>query len=186
MAERISDSSLASSQPELGHPGLLAGEVAPPGEFGGSCGLSAGAGRCRSVTLSAGWAVTVITGRQGLGAWCGLPVMPSGSQRKLASPVFPDDGIGARAVVSGRGLDPAGQGPGAAAGYLVLAQDLKEVQMAEFAGVYLSEAGRSHPGNAPNTRTAWLTPKMTASGPGSSTRTGSTPIGFQRWPRSGG
>ena len=37
--------------------------------------------------------------------------------------------------------DPAGQGHGLAAGDLVLAQDLEEVQVAEFPGVGLGEAG---------------------------------------------
>ena len=45
--------------------------------------------------------------------------------------------------------DPAGQGHGLAAGDLVLAQDLEEVQVAEFPGVGLGEAGvegGEHPG----------------------------------------
>ena len=45
--------------------------------------------------------------------------------------------------------DPAGQGHGLAAGDLVLAQDLEEVQVAEFPGAGLGEAGvegGEHPG----------------------------------------
>ena len=45
--------------------------------------------------------------------------------------------------------DPAGQGHGLAAGDLVLAEDLQEVQVAEFPGVGLGEAGvegGEHPG----------------------------------------
>ena len=39
------------------------------------------------------------------------------------------------------GADPAGQGHGFPAGDLVLAQDLQEVQVAEFPGVGLGEPG---------------------------------------------
>ena len=76
---------------------------------------------------------------------------PDGSQRRAArSRIWAAGSFGeapkSKPSEGGLGLeagaaDPAGQRHGLAAGDLVLAQDLQEVQVAEFPGVRLGEAG---------------------------------------------
>ena len=76
---------------------------------------------------------------------------PPASQRRAArSRIWAAGSFGCggevEALEGGLGLepgvaDPAGQGGGFPAGDLVLAQDLQEVQVAEFPGVGLGEAG---------------------------------------------